>query len=676
MEPSQPPVNNRPQPATRRRAPPPPRKFPLAKALYDFGPEEEGGEELLFHEGDELEIVEKSEELEADGWCKARIKGTTHVGLAPLEYLEEIKVVKKAPPPPGGAARARTAPNPAKSTPMRSLSGGAKELPTPQGGGVSRSLSTASVGSQPLNRLQPQLIGIHENPQSHLNRHQTPPGRPHSVMSQNHLAHPHSHIPINPQMQHNTYAHPVHSTHPELPGHQHLRPHQQPGHSEAAQHFQAHQNYEHHHSESQTYPSGNVSQGLQQSPNHQTPAKPQSNAQQTSNTGVGTSGQSPSQSRDIKVDLQVNMASNKPAGTQQATAAQINRPTHPPQGAKPRPANNPAGRGQGPNVSSSNQMASTAGFAPNLSFNFGGGRGLGGQQQYHPSRIQNNNAGNQTNGTKYSNDPNYNANMQTTGYYSSNAQATYGADPAMMYGNPGYYDASSGYDGGDMVLSAAGGAVIGNAMADPSSFISSVTDLASLDPFYGQMNPDFASDASATDAGGYDETDDGMEDNASDLASLGLDTGGTTGMDSPDQTTAADSLGLGGGLMQSPLAGLAPPEQSSTVDQSAGADGSADDAGGFDSGVSPLAGLAPPEDTGVSAADLGGSVDQGGDATAYGDGSDAMYASAISNQIAEEGQNNALALIGGDDTAYEEETTATTSSFWSSAFDDQDSGLF
>ena len=72
----------------RRKAPPPPRKVILATALYDFEPEEEGGEELAFNEGDSIEIVEKTQTLEEDGWCKARIKGQKRIGLAPLEYLE------------------------------------------------------------------------------------------------------------------------------------------------------------------------------------------------------------------------------------------------------------------------------------------------------------------------------------------------------------------------------------------------------------------------------------------------------------------------------------------------------------------------------------------------------------------------------------------------------------
>ena len=75
------------KPAVRRKAPPPPRKFVLAKALYDFEPEN-NDEELAFKEGDEIEVIERNAILEEDGWCRARLKGSKKVGLAPLEYLE------------------------------------------------------------------------------------------------------------------------------------------------------------------------------------------------------------------------------------------------------------------------------------------------------------------------------------------------------------------------------------------------------------------------------------------------------------------------------------------------------------------------------------------------------------------------------------------------------------
>ena len=75
----------------RRKAPPPPKKFIAAKALYDFEPEEGNNEELAFIEGDDIEIIEKSATLEEEGWCRARVKGGKKIGLAPLEYLEEVK---------------------------------------------------------------------------------------------------------------------------------------------------------------------------------------------------------------------------------------------------------------------------------------------------------------------------------------------------------------------------------------------------------------------------------------------------------------------------------------------------------------------------------------------------------------------------------------------------------
>ena len=75
------------KPAVRRKAPPPPKKFVPAKALYDFEPEN-NDEELAFKEGDEIEIIERNAVLEEDGWCRARVKGSKKLGLVPLEYLE------------------------------------------------------------------------------------------------------------------------------------------------------------------------------------------------------------------------------------------------------------------------------------------------------------------------------------------------------------------------------------------------------------------------------------------------------------------------------------------------------------------------------------------------------------------------------------------------------------
>ena len=83
--------NQRPASVIRRKAPPPPKKFIIAKALYGFEPEEGNDEELAFNEGDEIEIIEKTAALVEEGWCRARIKGGKKIGMVPLEYLEEVK---------------------------------------------------------------------------------------------------------------------------------------------------------------------------------------------------------------------------------------------------------------------------------------------------------------------------------------------------------------------------------------------------------------------------------------------------------------------------------------------------------------------------------------------------------------------------------------------------------
>ena len=72
----------------RRKAVPPYRLNMTARVLYDFEPEVDNDEELRIHEGDKLDVVEKSAALEEDGWCRARISGTRKVGLVPLEYLD------------------------------------------------------------------------------------------------------------------------------------------------------------------------------------------------------------------------------------------------------------------------------------------------------------------------------------------------------------------------------------------------------------------------------------------------------------------------------------------------------------------------------------------------------------------------------------------------------------
>ena len=79
--------NKRTSTVIRRKAPPPPKKFTPAKALFDFEPDLSNGE-VGFQEGDEIEIIEKTAALEEEGWCRARVKGQKTIGLMPLEYLE------------------------------------------------------------------------------------------------------------------------------------------------------------------------------------------------------------------------------------------------------------------------------------------------------------------------------------------------------------------------------------------------------------------------------------------------------------------------------------------------------------------------------------------------------------------------------------------------------------
>ena len=98
------------KPAVRRKAPPPPKKFVLAKAIFDFEPENID-EELAFKEGDEIEVIERNAVLEEDGWCKARLKGSKKLGLAPLEYLEIDEKASTANRPTGTAENSAHAPS-------------------------------------------------------------------------------------------------------------------------------------------------------------------------------------------------------------------------------------------------------------------------------------------------------------------------------------------------------------------------------------------------------------------------------------------------------------------------------------------------------------------------------------------------------------------------------------
>ncbi|KAI9803594.1 MAG: hypothetical protein M1825_001937 [Sarcosagium campestre] len=137
----------------KRKAPPPPRKFPVVKALYDFEPDEDNPEELAFKEGNDIEIIEKTAALEEEGWCRIRIKGTARVGLAPLEYLEEVKVAPTAASQP--ASRPQTVGSPAvPGTP--STTGGSNPVVSTVGQETASSRPTQVQGAQP-SKDQPQV---------------------------------------------------------------------------------------------------------------------------------------------------------------------------------------------------------------------------------------------------------------------------------------------------------------------------------------------------------------------------------------------------------------------------------------------------------------------------------------------------------------------------------------
>ena len=167
-------------PAVRRRAPPPPRKVILATALFDFEPEEADGEELTFKEGDTIEIVEKSKTLEEDGWCRARVKGQRKLGLAPLEYLEELPnqpaLPAKAPPKPKAPAAEVEGENaPAPGEPVTALgekplfmSPGARDVvspaaPIPSAGGFQSAVSGTDQ-TQPVNPSAASASGSSSQP--------------------------------------------------------------------------------------------------------------------------------------------------------------------------------------------------------------------------------------------------------------------------------------------------------------------------------------------------------------------------------------------------------------------------------------------------------------------------------------------------------------------------------
>ncbi|KAL9104629.1 MAG: hypothetical protein Q9163_000433 [Psora crenata] len=167
----------------RRKAPPPPK---TAKALYDFEPEADNEDELAFKEGEEIEIVEKSAALEEEGWCRARVKGTKRIGLAPLEYLElQVRPAQHATPvhahaSPPGATPLEDKPSVKPQTYMASsTSTAASNISQPQAfkppsGAVSASHTTVSpvpTGQAPSrNNVQPSALRGRDGPVEVKNR--------------------------------------------------------------------------------------------------------------------------------------------------------------------------------------------------------------------------------------------------------------------------------------------------------------------------------------------------------------------------------------------------------------------------------------------------------------------------------------------------------------------------
>ena len=641
-QPSQPLPNKLTESVVRRKAPPPPRKV-YARALYDFAPEEEGGEELVFHEGDELEIVKQSKDLEADGWCKAKVKGTAKVGLAPLEYIEMINTAPLKPQsPPIELAQ----PHPVSSSVPHVVSGGqlngSRSL---SGAGISgaaqlsRNISPPSASTgRPHSGMQPRLMGIHENPHPspnpdiHQNTyiHVNPNGRPHSIAIQNPRVRPHSNssplqqihqITNNPQPQSH---HPNVST--QQPAATYPRPHSQ------------------------------LSLGSQQS-----------RINNQSLNGPGATHQFQSATGQSNASNMVDPSTQQPAGLQQSSYMNSTRSSNlapnmhraSAASARPGPAFNIA-----PNLSlilggtglphhSGQQQTHHNNHNTNSSNNstyMNSGAGTGNSQNYGDSTIGSN-AGYQnypatstaSNAGTYYNNSNYNPNMQNSAYYAppdnSNyansgmgqgqfvTAPTFSYDPkAGMYSNSGgYYSNSGGYSSEDLGLSAGAGAVAGVGLdslagdgVDPASFLSSSSDLASLDPFYAMNNPGAISAGPGTPTSLSAEvftedvttnTDSATGDVTSPLAGLALG-GSTTSLGSTDPTAATDALGSGSNLVESSLAGLAPNN------------GSVTDLGGLSSDLgtmdmtSPLAGLAPNNG---STTDLGGFGDPNADGTNLSD---------------------------------------------------------
>ncbi|MCJ1386698.1 hypothetical protein MMC17_009824 [Xylographa soralifera] len=642
--PSEPLITKRPASVIRRKAPPPPRKFTPAKALYDFAPEDEGGEELVFHEGDDIEIMEKSEELESDGWCKARVKGSTKIGLAPLEYLKEVaKPEVKRPSQPSAlgqvpqeSAVPTSASHRSASMPMAAATNAANfglppgGITSPgdaenQNGSGSRSIDTSrgarsvSSASSASAAFHPHLSGIYEvpagmpNQQIHMNQtpHQNTKPRPASVSTHNSQVPPGSGISQGSSSTMN----------------------QSPAHLPNSQQVP-------------NYGQNVAGQGSQSPSYHPLPPTQPTNARPTS--GPHATIPQASTNSQSSSSVQPGMTNRWPSGAQHPALTQANLAAqqNPNLGSPPTYTTSAGLPGNTAQAHSSGQNPSGINFSPTFALNLNPQRTTSHQTLHqhgspgHAHNFHNSNASNawsnpnnnQNTSSNYADPsmvsnagyPTYTANAvdPNTGMYSS-APTSYnynnttpsapsygnpGANPS-MYQAPGYgYDPNtmtnagptyvnaptyySGSDGGmDSGLLGAGmGAVadqgldsISDGGQDPASFMNTATDLASIDPFYAANNPGFNSVGPGTPT-------------SFQSASAG-----------PLAAGVATAVGLGSG-QASPLAGLGLNQSTTSLNATSDTDAVITESPGLNASImeSPLAGLVAGNG---SSTDLGPGLD-------------------------------------------------------------------
>ncbi|MCJ1404288.1 hypothetical protein MMC11_007513 [Xylographa trunciseda] len=645
--PSEPLITKRPASVVRRKAPPPPRKFTPAKALYDFIPEEEGGEELVFREGDDIEIVEKSEELESDGWCKARVKGSTKIGLAPLDYLEEIAKpdVKQQPQPSGlgqvqqGLATPNSIGHRSASMPMTAATTvtnfglppnsitSPKELDN-QSGSFSRNVDTSrssrsiSGASSASTAFHPHLSGIHE----------VPGGLQNQQIRVNHqnVYQGSGHTPSYQQVP--NFAQNTAGQESQPPAHQSVPP-IQPINAQPTIGTQATPPQLSLHDQQSSSVQSSMAQ--RRSSAAQQPALTQPNlaAQQNSNLGrpptyttlAGQSGNT----------VQTQPSSQNAPGINFSPTNALNlRPQH------SAPHQNNQTSHQHGSLSHAhdfnNSNASNAWSNSNNNPNNDPNNNQNNDSNFSdPSTVSNASYPTYTanavdpNSGAYSSVPtnyNYNNTTPNVSYYGNP-----GANPGMyqapgngydpnstMNAGPTYVNAPTYYSGSDGGLDAG---LLGIGMSsvadqgldsvsdggqDPASFMNTATDLASIDPFYAANNPGFTSAGPGTPTSFQSASADPLGAGVAAAVGLGGGASPQAGLAPNGSTTSLSAAGeTGGGIMSSPLACLAPGNGSLTnlgmsLDPSAG---------GL---VSPLAGLAIGN---ASSTSLQMSPDQLGDGT-------------------------------------------------------------